>query len=372
MASKNNKSFKVNAVPRSINKRRAVRNPLALTPRSYNVKRSHVISLYAHKGGVGKTTLATNLAFAIASTNDFVQNNIFRILLIDADPQMNLTSHILSPDEFNKHLEHLELAIENKAPAKLDSMVDFIRGDISLKTMSKLNFNPWEPKGITDINKKLLLFKGSFESSEWMSQLSSELTVGKGLNINLFEDVLSHLKGTFELIIIDLNPSLSPLNKILLKASDFIICPICPDSFSKIGIRLLKRSFFDWYVKKNVEIKTKFMGFIINKCFIKNGRIIKEEEDVINQIRDCINDCGLPPNRLGFLENLYGLGAKLTNDRKTILELDNMGRHKILKHEVWHFTQNVLSFLSGSQAEDDSDEEISFDGLNLNTEELKN
>ena len=47
-----------------------------------------IISLFNHKGGVGKTTFTHNLAFTLANQNK-------NVLLIDADPQMNLTSAVL-------------------------------------------------------------------------------------------------------------------------------------------------------------------------------------------------------------------------------------------------------------------------------------
>ena len=49
------------------------------------------LTLFNHKGGVGKTTLTANLADALADLG-------FCVLMIDADPQCNLTSFFLEED----------------------------------------------------------------------------------------------------------------------------------------------------------------------------------------------------------------------------------------------------------------------------------
>jgi chromosome partitioning protein len=60
---------------------------------------SKIISVFSHKGGVGKTTFIYNIAFELAERNK-------KVLLIDADSQMNLTSSI-----FGKFLTKNKLSI---------------------------------------------------------------------------------------------------------------------------------------------------------------------------------------------------------------------------------------------------------------------
>ena len=57
------------------------------------------INIYNHKGGVGKTTLTVNIAAALAEMGKSV-------LLVDSDPQCNLTSYLLSDDYVDDLLDH--------------------------------------------------------------------------------------------------------------------------------------------------------------------------------------------------------------------------------------------------------------------------
>jgi chromosome partitioning protein len=55
------------------------------------------VSLINMKGGVGKTTLATQIAHAADSMN-------FRTLAVDLDPQSNLSQSLLTPEKWVKHI----------------------------------------------------------------------------------------------------------------------------------------------------------------------------------------------------------------------------------------------------------------------------
>jgi cellulose biosynthesis protein BcsQ len=51
-----------------------------------------IITLFNHKGGVSKTTTAFNLGWMLARKNQ-------RVLLVDCDPQCNLTGMVLGLED---------------------------------------------------------------------------------------------------------------------------------------------------------------------------------------------------------------------------------------------------------------------------------
>src|SRR5437762_11626699 len=62
--------------------------------------------LFNHKGGVGKTTLTVNLAYALVEAGK-------RVLLVDTDPQCSLSSFFLEEKYLDQLLDKSESASGN-------------------------------------------------------------------------------------------------------------------------------------------------------------------------------------------------------------------------------------------------------------------
>ena len=57
-----------------------------------------VIAFMNMKGGVGKTTLAVNVAHTLAQLHGK------QVLIVDGDPQFNATQCLVADDEYLKHI----------------------------------------------------------------------------------------------------------------------------------------------------------------------------------------------------------------------------------------------------------------------------
>src|SRR5215472_8976594 len=71
------------------------------THRRTRDKRAHPprLTIFNHKGGVGKTTLTFNIADALASLGK-------KVLLVDSDPQCNLTAYLVTEEVVNDLLDN--------------------------------------------------------------------------------------------------------------------------------------------------------------------------------------------------------------------------------------------------------------------------
>ncbi|MEA9358511.1 AAA family ATPase [Bacteriovorax sp. PP10] len=166
-----------------------------------------IISFINQKGGVGKTTMAFNSAFALAQKGK-------KVLTIDLDPQANLTLLFEARNTYNLHHLLVNSIKELKmihVPAMLSEILHYSKG-----------------------NAVVDLIPGGQELSGFDLTVASinaprQLVLKKFLEIN-------DLKNRYDYIIIDCPPTLGLLVINALCASDGVIIPFKADDFSAKGL----------------------------------------------------------------------------------------------------------------------------------------
>ncbi len=192
------------------------------------------IALYNHKGGVGKTTITVNVGAALAKLGQTV-------LLVDSDPQCNLTAHFFDDDFVNKLLDESgnpggrTIWSALKPVADLVGDVEFVRphdtvidklyllpGDIRLSEFEISLADSW-----TDcFRRKLGGLKATGAISSLVNQLSEALNV--------------------DFVIYDTGPNIGPLNRALLLDCDYFVVPVACDLFSVRALSTLGQTLKSW------------------------------------------------------------------------------------------------------------------------------
>ena len=173
---------------------------------------SVTISLLNMKGGVGKTTLAVNLAWHLH------QKDKCDVLLVDLDPQFNATQYIMDYKAFQDH--------RKKAGTAADLLIDQPSLDLRLKKV-KSNPNTALHNVRTTDGKRLDILPSEL-SLAWVVKNPAQMDYR-------LEKLLSRIRDNYDYILVDCAPTDSVLTTMALTASDYLLIPMRPDRFSILG-----------------------------------------------------------------------------------------------------------------------------------------
>jgi len=251
-----------------------------------------MISLFNHKGGVSKTTTTFNLGWMLAEHGK-------RVVMIDADPQCNLTGLVLDYgktdglDEFYK--KHPTQNIYSGLSAAFESRPEPIAAIKCLPVAGR---------------DGLLLMPGHVNLTEY------EVTLGIAQELTGSLPALKNLPGAIhyfiskiaeaekaDFVVVDMSPSLGAINQNLLMSSDAFLVPAAPDYFSVMAIDSLATVIPRWlewarraygnevfstaaYPFPNPHVK--FLGSVIQKYRPRKGTATEGFQTWIDAINDRI------------------------------------------------------------------------------------
>jgi chromosome partitioning protein len=172
-------------------------------------QQTKILTVANHKGGVGKTTTALNLAFGLA-----VQDQ--QVLVVDMDAQANMT-RVLPPRAANGAAYHIGHYF--KRQQSLDALVRQ-----------------------TQFDRVWLI-----PSDNSLVQSDAGIAAGPGAEVRFVRDL--HAAGImppplldtrpFDWIILDTGPSMGLFTRAAIAASHYVLMPIEPGVFTDLGANLL-------------------------------------------------------------------------------------------------------------------------------------
>lgn len=196
-------------------------------------KKGKVISFINMKGGVAKTTLCKEIGYTLSMQNR-------KVLLIDIDPQANLTQSFFRLEKY-KHAKELDnQSIEESNEDEDMSEVELPEKKYTTvtqsihKIFSASKFNRVAKEdAILKLSDTLSLIPGD------LTTIFMERNPADSSLYNFIDDY--NLKEDFEFILIDCPPTYSFYTVTAMLSSDYYFIPVKPDSYSALGIDLLEQ-----------------------------------------------------------------------------------------------------------------------------------
>jgi cellulose biosynthesis protein BcsQ len=195
------------------------------------------LALFNHKGGVGKTTLTVNIADALVDEGEVV-------LIVDADPQCNITAFYLTEKDLDALLGESADTDENGGGNTIWSAVKpVVRGKGAVKEIDLIEFGD-----------NLFLAPGDVLLSEYEEELPAGWTDSfarkeRGYDITCAMsdavDMLAKKVGA-SIVMLDVGPNVGALNRAVILGCDYFATPVAADLFSLRALTTVGRSVSKW------------------------------------------------------------------------------------------------------------------------------
>lgn len=198
------------------------------------------VALVNMKGGVGKSTLAANIGWYCA----YYAN--LRILMIDLDPQFNLSQYMLGNDGYEEHLKQKKLTVVDIFEQHIPSNAS----QDSLGSEAITVVQEWDDGSLIHVIPSSLELAWTLKNPHQKE--------------HLVRDYILEVKDDYDLILIDCPPTESMLTTAAYMSSDFLVVPVRPEYLSTIGLPLLVRSLSDYRRAYRKEPHPKLAGIVFN------------------------------------------------------------------------------------------------------------
>jgi chromosome partitioning protein len=250
-----------------------------------------VIAVMNYKGGVGKTTLTANLGAEVA-------NRGHKVLLIDLDPQANLTFSFYSVDQWREELREDKTIMrwyEGDAPGREIDLHELVVTPLLANEQlaavgGRLDLISSHLK-LIDIDLRLAARLGGgttlAESKRKFLDLHGCLT--RALRHEAFQE--------YDLVLIDCAPNFGLVTKTAIVASDHVLVPAKADYLSTLGIQYLAGNCdelmaeYNDYVQHGARsgddrtIDTRFLGVVFTMVKIYAGKPIGTQQYYMEDVR---------------------------------------------------------------------------------------
>lgn len=234
--------------------------------------RSKRLAIFSHKGGIGKTTLTVNIAAAVADLGK-------RVLLVDSDPQCNLSSYLVESTVLDDVLDHSDDANGVTLWSALKPIAEAYGEIKEIQPIERFpgTFLLYGDIRMSDFEEELTQF--------WNECLQRKAKGFRGTTaLSLLVNHIA-VQQNIDFVFYDCGPNIGPLNRVILLDCDYFLVPAALDEFSVRALKTLGYSLETWIRtwKTVLELapeqlyvlqgKPKLLGYIIQRFRIYRGKV---------------------------------------------------------------------------------------------------
>jgi chromosome partitioning protein len=219
-----------------------------------------VVSLINMKGGVGKSTITANIAWHYAAYKTWSK----KVLVVDLDPQFNVSQYLLGVDKYEKKV------YEPQSPTMWDIFEQYSHTPGSV---SRGSINP------SAVIQNIVTFNSGSKIDLIPSRLELSYSLKNPAQKELLlDDFLSKVDSNYDLIIIDCPPTESLLTISAYLSSDYVLVPVKPEFLSTVGLPLLAQSISDF--NNQYQRMLTIAGIVFNGATNYSPEEIKSKTEV--------------------------------------------------------------------------------------------
>ena len=296
-----------------------------------------IVAVINYKGGVGKTTVASNLAAELAFRGK-------KVLLVDTDAQASLTFSFITPDQWDTKYKDSK-TIKSWFDAisqgiEPPSLKDFVITPVSANAVVK-------PRGgrIDLICSHLGLINVDLELATLLGGVNMQQAKRNYIKVHgKLRAAIADLAETsdYDIVLIDCPPNFNIVTKNAIVASEKILIPAKPDYLSTLGIDYLHRSVndlvreFNEYAELDADtenISPEILGVVFTMIQITSGQPIAAQRQFMSQTKRL----GVKAFDTYFRENKTIFGDAPQNLRPVVLNHYSAGTHSDVVTEIEAF-----------------------------------
>ncbi|MGN6738663.1 ParA family protein [Dyella sp.] len=312
------------------------------------------VCFFNNKGGVGKTSLVANLAAQLGL------NCGARVLVVDADPQCNLTQYVLSEDDF------LDAYKSEGATESIYSVIHPLSvgkgytSSLPIRNIPKFGFD-------IVLGDPRLALKEDLLAQDWRDARSGGT---RGLRTTFVFSDLIKKADNYDFVFFDMGPSLGAINRALLLSANYFVVPMSIDIFSLWAIQNISEAIRIWsrdiatglrLAEDPSELdvlratRLKFLGYVTqqHKERSESGsrRIVEAYNAISSKIPDEIesrlgaifSSKNIQPH-LGDIKHLASLAPKSQTLHVPMINVTAVGSYASMRKQA----RNIYTAISGT------------------------